>query len=526
MAYPIFEPSSRSYSHGEWPVSRQKFMTGRSQQMLFATAKAIQRLRLRYDNRPLADFDAFLDHFDSTFGTNKGFTLPEPVVFAGWDKTSGDNQRFGADLLWRYSQAPRIRSQRGGIGTIEIDLQTVQSPSISIPDPEPEPDPIPEPPPGIPEPTPLPRPNGICPPGSNYNAATDTCDPAPGLEAGMIVSVQVQNINLNQRYHSTTCNYFPEPDTYNGEGCSDIIVRSIGCYQDLSAKRVWPFTWERYEGSWTYPNRWSQAPNIGEKPIGEYGCYERTQNRQNWNYQSAYVPNEGYVQARWQLMDANGDSCGLFSGSSHAGGTGCASGTYSIGSPFQRENDIVRIYLANGTLIWEAEGALTNAQCEGIPQGIQPQSTERSLTPEPQVKNSVLGNSNTSNYFPNVNPSRRSIIFGDYEVDRYGSDQEVTIPLPSTAQKTDVIVNLVYANRPDKIARMFMDHYDSCIGEFYDFPIEPVNEYEGPFAGWDDPTIKLNEGRWIYARPPQIEQTAIDHSTTTIQILNISPQLS
>jgi hypothetical protein len=141
---------------------------------------------------------------------------------------------------------------------------------------------------------------------------------------------------------------------------------------------------------------------------------------------------------------------------------------------------------------------------------------------EPRVKNSVLD----GNYFPNISPSRRRIVFGDYEVNRYGSDQEVTMPLPTTAQKNDVIMDLVFANRRDEIARMFMDHYDQCSGEFYDFPIAPVNQKSGTFAGWDDPdTRNIRRGRWIYTRPPRIEQTAIGHSTTTIQILNLVPEL-
>lgn len=135
--------------------------------------------------------------------------------------------------------------------------------------------------------------------------------------------------------------------------------------------------------------------------------------------------------------------------------------------------------------------------------------------------------STTSNYFPNISPSRRRITYGDYVVNRFGEDQEITMPLPSTAQKCDVTMELVYANRHDEIARMFMDHYDQCSGEFYDFPIAPIDNTNGTFAGWDDPTTRhIRKGRWIYARPPRIEQTAINHSTTTIQIINLNPKLA
>ena len=35
-----------------------------------------------------------------------------------------------------------------------------------------------------------------------------------------------------------------------------------------------------------------------------------------------------------------------------------------------------------------------------------------------------------------------------------------TLPLPSTAVKNDLLMELVFANREDEIARTFLDHYD------------------------------------------------------------------
>ena len=138
-----------------------------------------------------------------------------------------------------------------------------------------------------------------------------------------------------------------------------------------------------------------------------------------------------------------------------------------------------------------------------------------SSTPEPRATAT----------FPTHNPSRRRISYGDYLVDRYGEDQEITMPLPSAAQKTDLVMQLIYANRPDEIARSFLDHYDEAYGEFANFKIPAGTSKNGTFAGWTDRTSVL-VGEWIYVRPPQVVTTHPGYSTTTIQLLNLEPDTS
>ena len=133
--------------------------------------------------------------------------------------------------------------------------------------------------------------------------------------------------------------------------------------------------------------------------------------------------------------------------------------------------------------------------------------------------------SNDNNNFPNISPSRRRITQGDYTINRFGEDQEITLPLPSTAVKNDLLMELVFANREDEIARTFLDHYDRCAGALWDFKIAPVNSKKGTFAGWTDTESKnIREGRWIYARPPRVETTHPGYSTTTIQLINLLPE--
>lgn len=137
MTFPSYIPTDRRYVHGEWPITRHRFMSNGEQRMLHATAKTQQELRLTYANQSTEIVQQFLNHYDSMYGVQNSFALPNEV-YGGW---SGSQDLMGSQQFWQYKSSPRITSQKGEIATLQVTLITATSPP---PEPEPQPEPEPE----------------------------------------------------------------------------------------------------------------------------------------------------------------------------------------------------------------------------------------------------------------------------------------------------------------------------------------------------------------------------------------------
>ena len=145
MTYPSYRPTDRRYVHGDWPVTRHRFMSNRMQEMLFATAKTGEELRLTYANQTTEQISKFLCHYDSVEGTQRDFELPKEVG-AGW---TGGDKLISLNRTWRYKDTPRVTSNRGLLSTLEVTLVTSTEPSSLPPisglnpplSPEPDPEP-------------------------------------------------------------------------------------------------------------------------------------------------------------------------------------------------------------------------------------------------------------------------------------------------------------------------------------------------------------------------------------------------
>ena len=525
MTFPTFEPSSRTYEHGEFPVSRHKFMTGRSQQLLHANKKSNQRLRLTYDNRPLKDFDYFLEHFNAQRGTHGSFPLTPNVLFAGWNNKKGDAARMGYDQRWRYTKEPRIRSRRGKYGSMEIELQTTEN-VLSYPTHDSNGNPLGCDPCATPIPsttttaiTPRSGDNGgECPPLPPviYPPAPPVNPPGPGgTDPGFepdddpngpdsptpTPSPGPGDPGLNDpepndpEPQPTPEGDYPVPDPPGSEG-------QLKTYQ-IWYSRIWYLA--NYRVCYT---GYLIAAGDGWRDMGEeYYFVEATSlSLKIQEGKHHYICGEGETITEWILS---------------------LSGTADEGMESERELEIqldnfIEFY-SEGTYHEKPNRRTIRLNRISIDNVEQPLPVPVS-EPEPQpvpLKVPNPGNSTSPN-FPTHNPSRRRITYGDYEVDRFGQAQEVTMPLPSTAQKTDLVMQLVYANQPDSVARSFMDHYDEVYGNFAEFSIPAGTAKNGTFAGWTS-NKSVSKGKWLYARPPQIVTTHPGYSSTTIQLINIEP---
>ena len=126
MTYPAYLPTDRRYVHGEWPVSRHKFMSNAEQRVLHATAKTGQELRLTYAIQTTEVVQEFLYHYDAMYGMQYAFELPKEV-YTGWD---GNKNLLGRKQFWQYKDVPRITSQKGRIATLQVTLVVATTQAI------------------------------------------------------------------------------------------------------------------------------------------------------------------------------------------------------------------------------------------------------------------------------------------------------------------------------------------------------------------------------------------------------------
>ena len=196
---------------------------------------------------------------------------------------------------------------------------------------------------------------------------------------------------------------------------------------------------------------------------------------------------------------------------------------------------------ANGDFIWNDDGQWVDAgtgwnggsfggrsnECEEPPEN----SASFVLPPKElfAVENKLYSFSTPDYSFPAHTPSRRVMKYGDWNTKRFGggnTGQSLALPLPSKAMKRDVLLDLVYANTTDSVARTFLNHYLSCAGEWADFALPAEKLKTGPMAGWADTDSErfLSKGRWAYAGAPQITSVHPGTSTVTLQLISLETE--
>ena len=523
-------------------------MTGRSQRMLHGTTKVKHTLKLTYENRPLEELDYFIEHFNAQRGTHATFKLSESAMFAGWKNKSGDKALLGFNQGWRYASAPRIRSRRGKLGSIEVDLVTTSyGDNAYTTSCEPCP---PDSPPGSPPPPAPPKPPngpdfppdpGNGPPGGGSGGGSG--GGAEGPQGNKPLPSPGPGVPIDPGPQPTpTPVPEPVPGTYplgppGATGCEtrDLSVGSDWVY--------WSFEVTIKESGYTRRRCDSDRPNMFRDPrtigVYTYDCPFATNKAQLLIDEAPfmYVCGEcdeytAYITRFriWACGGINGDPTpdwnAWFWQPNFKAGIGC----FPEGQGYIGQQSYYQEWVKGFDLkIWKRwknpDGTFTPKVPVDLPvpepgstNPLSARSAPPLLLPEPRA-------TTENNNFPNISPSRRRITQGDYTINRFGGDQEITLPLPSTAVKNDLVMELVFANREDEIARTFLDHYDRSAGALWDFKIAPVNSKQGTFAGWTDKESKnIREGRWIYTRPPRVETTHPGYSTTTIQLINLLPE--
>ena len=121
MIFPSLQPSSRSFTAGNIPVSVFRSISGKETRVVTGDTPSAHAIGLGFNNVDEAVANSVLSHWYAMQGTALAFKLPSDV-WAGWiDYAVGSS----ADQLWRYSNPPEITAVSPAIMSISVQLVSV-----------------------------------------------------------------------------------------------------------------------------------------------------------------------------------------------------------------------------------------------------------------------------------------------------------------------------------------------------------------------------------------------------------------
>ena len=121
--------------------------------------------------------------------------------------------------------------------------------------------------------------------------------------------------------------------------------------------------------------------------------------------------------------------------------------------------------------------------------------------------------------FPSLVPTSRAFDPGDYPVRTFKSQNGAETRILYGSERTNVKLQLSYANIGDASAELFLDHFDETKGTFSTFDLP-----DGSLGGWSGNTDALRLGtsaKYRYESAPQITQVAKGISTVTVNLIGV-----
>lgn len=492
MTYPAYYPTDRRYVHGEWPVSRHKFMANTEQRMLHATAKTSQELRLVYANQTTEVIQQFLYHYDAMYGMQYAFKLP-PEVYEGWKE---NKSVLGSKQFWQYKDAPRITSQKGQIATLQVTLVTATTTAESkstgnCPPVKPLP-PLP-PGPGPGDGTYEPNPGDGYPggstgggSGSGPSAPKPSPSPGPGTPAPTPEPEPEPN---------------PDPDLPEGVDYVSYWYKPPQCGTIYSGTEQGVNPTDRCTAEIN-----NVKSDRGPYPHTLHKCETTTDMNDYPCSRNDGTPGKTSDMSTWNIKDGDGNFIGnnnYFCGRLYAVTTG---GSFCVDDDWDTSNPppyITQYRTADRPYIYYPRTPPAWARGKQAPPP----------TPEPRSSSS----SAKASRFPDYHPSSRTYEFSDWNTKRFSgglSEQAISIPLSEKAVASDGKLNLTFANRDDSVADDILRHYHAMTGGFQTFQLSGEI-----LADWDSVYRKtLLNAHWIYDAPPQVTTSHKSTSTTNVRL--------
>ena len=518
-------------------------MTGQKQSVLFASSAYRAQLRLVYANRTPTEIALFMAHYDSQSGTHSSFSLPSDWpenVWDGWGKVEQDEKILAIDGRWRYAAPPRISQQKGKTATAEIVLvQVPGTESVEIED----------------------APAGTCPGAGPPLSPGTPINPAPGAPSGPDgngpggfpgggggsgggdggdgdgdggPSGSTPSPSPGPGAPAPTPEPEPEPEP-DPQPIPDTDYIPIPVPPDKEGqKMVWCVTynlWKKEPGFYYCKDGSEYAPGQGTYIARtETVCRiaKTIELKTQQGYGITYCPTQPGVAEPANTLFM------LFI--KYTGGQYGENGNKAYEKTTRSSRGVSENSYANWPgAFWWLE--ITQIRADGIevsnpmPRTLSSRETQSSTANNysPNITPRTGGASSVTGVFPHHTPSRRSMKYGEWNTKKFNSGmsgQAVTLPLPKKSIKSDVILELVYANRADGVARDFMNHYLASAGEWDDFTLPGEKLKEGPMAGWsvNNGDRYLSKGRWAYNRPPKVTSVHPGTSTVTVQLISLESE--
>ena len=130
--------------------------------------------------------------------------------------------------------------------------------------------------------------------------------------------------------------------------------------------------------------------------------------------------------------------------------------------------------------------------------------------------------------FPNIVPSSRQFVSGDYPISRYTAVNGVEVRILRGSNRTGMQLQLTYAAITDQEAELFINHYAQQFGTFSIFQLVGPggDRYDvGAKGGWGGDPGSLGavgqDNEWRYAQPVQITGVYPGVSNVTVSLIGV-----
>ena len=123
MAYPVIQPTSRSFDMGDYPIKKVQSQSGVETRILYGSKRTGMTLDFAYDNITDLQAQSFATHYDETKGTFLTFVLPAQAK-AGWTAAASTIDVVSG-AAWRYDGPPVITAVKPDISSVQVKLRGV-----------------------------------------------------------------------------------------------------------------------------------------------------------------------------------------------------------------------------------------------------------------------------------------------------------------------------------------------------------------------------------------------------------------
>jgi len=122
--------------------------------------------------------------------------------------------------------------------------------------------------------------------------------------------------------------------------------------------------------------------------------------------------------------------------------------------------------------------------------------------------------------FPALTPTSRSFESGDFPIKTFKAQNGAETRILYGSNRTNMKLQLTYANVTDAQAEQFLDHYEFVRGTFDTFNLgQPAR------GGWKGNTEALGAqttgNKYRYENPPQLAQVRAGTSTVTVNLIGV-----